>query len=111
MGAGQPPSPLVEALSHSVNTSRRPPRPRVLVLHLRPGQPIREDAFEGFDRSERVRFFGFVQPPLHFAFSPDGTRIAVTARQRITEISVNDGRVRARHHLKVLGPLAWVRGR
>jgi WD40-like Beta Propeller Repeat len=56
--------------------------------------------------------------PAHynFAWSPDGTRLAVTGANGFTEISATDGQVLARHPLPfgtgqdhVTGPLAWLR--
>jgi hypothetical protein len=44
-----------------------------------------------------------------FAWSPDGSRIAVTSGPGVTEISAADGHVLARHRGDdVLGPLAWL---
>lgn len=47
-----------------------------------------------------------------FAWSPDGTRIAVTTNNGIAELSAEDGHRLARHPGdEVLGPLAWLRER
>jgi hypothetical protein len=54
----------------------------------------------------------------NFAWSPDGTRLAVTTAAGFSEIAATDGQVLARHPLSpapgkdfVTGPLAWPRAR
>jgi dipeptidyl aminopeptidase/acylaminoacyl peptidase len=89
--------------------------PRLVALRFPPGRPVRTDALYTFDDA--------LPEPAHdiaddfdldfaFAWSPDGTRIAVTSQRGIAEISAEDGHVLTRHPGEdVFGPLAWLRAR
>lgn len=94
---------------------------RLVVLRLRPGQPAREKTLHVYDvddwrEEEGNEALLSALYNLHFAFawSPDGTLIAVTSMGGVTEISAEDGEVVARpspdrYPRPVHGPLAWLR--
>jgi WD40-like Beta Propeller Repeat len=101
--------------------------PRLVALRLDPGQPVRADELDTYDDKVRLvgtegllpdhYFFEFA-----FAWSPDGTRIAVPSQGEVAEISADDGHVLARlpseRDFEVggqgalfdggYGPLAWL---
>ena len=80
-----------------VDLDRRP-RPRLDVIRFRP---------DGTVRTETLHVYGRTRPAdasqsdagatFAFAWSPDGTRIAVAVEGGVDEISAEDGRVLARH--------------
>lgn len=91
--------------------------PRLLALHLPPGEPTVAETLHVFDARD-WRSEGTLIPAdndLHYAFawSPDGSRLAVTSEGGVAEIAAEDGDVLTRHHgfpgqAGVHGPLAWL---
>lgn len=122
-GVGRPNPPLLEGLAWSpdgrtlaVLSAPEPVGegawPRLLALRLAPAQVRRADTVYVYANdwaSEGSLISG--DNNLHFAaaWSPDGTRIAVTSRGGVAEISAENGEVLARHPgVDVHGPLAWL---
>jgi hypothetical protein len=88
--------------------------PRLVTVQFPPGQPAGADVLHTYDDLTEAqssfllpgRIYGLT---FAFAWSPDGSRIAVTSGPGVTEISAADGHVLARHRGDdVLGPLAWL---
>jgi hypothetical protein len=105
-------------LSAPVYTKGRPRNKRLVVLRLQSGEAVHGDTLHTYDdrdwRSEGLDALLETHYHLHFAFawSPDGTRMAVTSEGGIAEISAEDGSVLARHPgEEIHGPLAWLRKR
>jgi WD40 repeat protein len=91
-------------------------RPRLIALRVPPNQPVRAETLKVYDDWDPGVKVIVVADDYHvafpFAWSPDGTRIAVTSAGGIAEISSEDGEVLARHPGEgVDGPLAWLRER
>jgi WD40 repeat protein len=86
--------------------------PRVVVLRMSPDEPVRAETLVVFedDGSRDGCILGHhLLLDFPFAWSPDGTRIAVLQNFEITEISVQNGEVLARHEaFSVEGPMAWL---
>jgi WD40 repeat protein len=92
--------------------------PRLVAIRLQPGQPAYSDTLHVYDDydwgKKNPGVFVTDDVDLHFAFAwaPDGTRIAVTSKGGIAEISAEDGNVLAEHPGDgIYGPLAWLRER
>lgn len=93
--------------------------PRLVALRVAPDEPVRAETlnvYDDYDAEEKV----CVAPDDYhvafpFAWSPDGTRIAVTRGGGIFEISAENGQVLARHAGEgpegPEGPLAWLPNR
>jgi hypothetical protein len=86
--------------------------PRLVALRVALDEPIRAETLNVYDdlRGEKVCILPHdYQISFPFAWSPDGTRIAVTSGDGITEISAENGEVLARHpSQQPEGPLAWL---
>jgi hypothetical protein len=85
--------------------------PRLVALRLQPGQPVRAETLHVYDDVDMPEATIAWEWSFYFAYawSPDGTRIAVTSKGGITEISAEDGHVLARHQGKGgYGLLAWL---
>ena len=92
--------------------------PRLVALRIQTGRAARPRTLHVYDD---INCHGDLFPlhyPAHynFAWSPDGTRLAVTLADGFDEISATDGKVLARHQMYpapgmdfVTGPLAWLR--
>lgn len=86
--------------------------PRLVALRVAPDEPVRAETLNVYDDDGRER--GCILPGhlifyFPFAWSPDGTRIAVTGGGGIIEISAENGEVLARHPgERPEGPLAWL---
>ena len=92
--------------------------PRLVAIRLQPGQPAHSETLHIYDdydwQKKEPAALGADDDDVHFAFAwaPDGTRIAVTSRGGLAEISAEDGRVLAEQPGDgVHGPLAWLRER
>lgn len=91
--------------------------PRLVALRMPPNEPVRVETLKVYDDWDPGVKVLEVADDYHiafpFAWSPDGTRIAVTSEGRIAEISAEDGEVLARHpgEKGFWGPLAWLRKR
>lgn len=87
---------------------RGTPSPRLLSLDIarRPGQAMALHRYANLSKACVVS--GDYDAAFPFAWSPDGTRIAVTAEDGIIELSVDDGAVLARSPGGSEGPLAWL---
>lgn len=102
--------------------------PRLVALRLRADQPVRAETLHVYGSSdwerhipERRTFQYFITEGVAYAWSPDGTRIAINSPDEIAEISADDGTVLTRHPgeefpvlsqengQEFLGPLAWLR--
>jgi WD40 repeat protein len=107
-----------DSYSYGYSDSASEKRPRLVALRMPPIEPARAETLKVYDDWDpgpgaRVLVssddYHVVFP---FAWSPDGTRIAVTSAGGIAEISAEDGEVLARHPGEgVWGPLAWLRKR
>ena len=87
--------------------------PRLVVLRLEPGKPVRGDTLRVLECDDNCQH-GTVPSNFYvafsFAWSPDGTRVAVNDPGVIIEVAVDDGEVLAvRAGLEAHGPLAWLR--
>jgi hypothetical protein len=86
--------------------------PRLVALRVAPDEPVRAETLNVYDDDGRER--GCILPEhlaldFPFAWSPDGTRIAVIGGGGIIEISAENGEVLARHPVEgPEGPLAWL---
>ena len=110
-------SPDGNSLGVVVATRGRPTRPTLVVLRLRSGEAVRTDVLHAFDDGQHslshLDQLDY-EDEFPFAWSPDGTRIAVSSRDGVAEISAEDGSILARHP----GPdpdghvhdLAWLPG-
>ena len=102
------------------------PLPRLVALRLPPDQPARAETLHVYGRTEWEReetsraFQYFISEGVAYAWSPDGTRIAINSPSWIAEISADDGTVLTRHPAmefpgqtgtpeEFLGPIAWLR--
>jgi hypothetical protein len=88
----------------------------LVALRMPPNEPLRAETLKVYDDWDPGVKLTEVADDYHlafpFAWSPDGTRIAVTSEGGIAEISAEDGEVLARHPGEgVWGPLAWLRKR
>jgi WD40 repeat protein len=88
---------------------------RLVALRLPPGQQVRVDTLHVYDdNKDWPKNHGSLatnDDDLHFnfAWSPDGSRIAVNNRGGIAEISAENGTILVRHSGKDLhAPLAWL---
>jgi hypothetical protein len=86
--------------------------PRLVALRVAPDEPVRAQTLHLYDNFG-VENVCVVSDDYHisfpFAWSPDGTRIAVTRAGGIVEISAENGEVLARHPGDgPEGPLAWL---
>lgn len=87
--------------------------PRLLALRVAPDEPVGAETLNVYDDYDPEGNACIVSENYHidfpFAWSPDGTRIAVTRGGGITEISAENGEVLARHPGEgPEGPLAWL---
>jgi hypothetical protein len=103
---------LVAPPSISITTvTGREPWPRLVALRVAPDEPVRAETVMVYDNASYVNTSILsTNYPLAFPFawSPDGTRIAVLSGDGIAEISAENGEVLARHHPEAIeGPLAW----
>lgn len=75
--------------------------PRLVALRLQPGQPVRAETLHVYDDVDMPGWNILGDWPFYFAtaWSPDGTRIAVTSQDGIAEISAEDGHLLARHRV------------
>lgn len=80
--------------------------PRLVALRLQPGQPVRAETLHVYDDVDMPAWNIAWEWRFYFAsaWSPDGTRIAVTSKGGIAEISAEDGHVLARHRGKAQRP-------
>jgi hypothetical protein len=90
--------------------------PRLVALRMPPNEPVRAETLKVYDDwdpgVELIEVADDYHLAFPFAWSPDGTRIAVTSEGGIAEISAEDGEVMARHPGEgVWGPLAWLQKR
>ena len=99
-GLGWSPDGGSLAVSIATPPLGRPTWPQLIALRFESGEPVRADVLHVYDdvvaagtqlvyEEDYTRFT--------FAWSPDGTRIAVTGSGSVIEISADDGRVLARH--------------
>ena len=99
-GLGWSPDGRSLAVSIATPPLGRPTWPQLIAFRFEPGEPVRTDVLHVYDDvvtagtqlvydEEYTRFT--------FAWSPDGTRIAVTGSGSVVEISADDGRTLARH--------------
>ena len=113
-------------LKYTFQEPGEPVRPRLVALRLRPNQTTHADTLHVYGRTEwergesRRQFQYFITEAVAYAWSPDGTRIAISSPSQIAEISADDGTVLTRHPAKefpvlnrtgedFLGLLAWLR--
>lgn len=84
--------------------------PRLVALRLPPGQPVRAETLHVYDDVDTPAWNLPGHERLFFAsaWSPDGTRIAVTSGDGFAEISAEDGHVLARHRAKEPLLFAWL---
>jgi hypothetical protein len=86
--------------------------PRLVALRLASDEPVRAETLNVYDDESRARgciLADHLRLDFPFAWSPDGTRIAVFSGGGITEISADNGEVLTRHPGEGLaGPLAWL---
>jgi dipeptidyl aminopeptidase/acylaminoacyl peptidase len=86
--------------------------PRVVVLRASPDEPVRAETLIVYDddgNRDGCILAHHLRLDFPFAWSPDGTRIAVLGRDDITEVSVGNGEILARHEAGgAEGPLAWL---
>jgi hypothetical protein len=88
--------------------------PRLMALRVGPDEPVRAERLWVYDDSaganESILSIHYLLA-FPFAWSPDGTRIAVLSGGGIAEISAEDGEVLDRHDPgeEIEGPLAWLR--
>lgn len=86
--------------------------PRLVALRVAPDEPVRADTLNVYDDERRESgciLAHHLRLDFPFAWSPDGTRIAVAGGGEIIEISAEDGEVLARHPgERANGPLAWL---
>ncbi len=92
----------------------RPAWPQLVALRFEPGEPVRAEVLHVYDDVAPAgrRIFTSQYSQFALAWSPDGSRIAVTSDGGVAEISAADGRVLARHPgaagtIDVYG-LAWL---
>lgn len=91
-----------------------PDRPRLVALRVARGEPVLSETLhiyedDGVSGCILSRHFELAFP---FAWSPDGTRIAITTAGAVAEISAEDGEVLVRHpSAGAEGPLAWLHDR
>jgi hypothetical protein len=118
-GLGWSPDGRSLAVSIATPPLGRPTWPQLIAFRFEPGEPVRADVLHVYDdvvatgtqlvyEEDYTRFT--------FAWSPDGTRIAVTGSDSVVEISADDGRILARHPGSggngVAGDaIAWLPGR
>jgi WD40-like Beta Propeller Repeat len=86
--------------------------PRVVVLRASPDEPVGVETqivFEDDGNRDGCILAHHLRLDFPFAWSPDGTRIAIMGRADITEVSAENGDVLARHDaLGAEGPMAWL---
>jgi hypothetical protein len=87
--------------------------PRLVAVRMPSNQPVRAETLKVYDDWAPPEKVFVVPDDYHiafpFAWSPDGTRIAVIGGGGITEISAENGEVLARHEaVGAEGPLAWL---
>jgi WD40-like Beta Propeller Repeat len=92
--------------------------PHLVALRIQTGRATGAETLHVYDDINCHGDLFPVHYPAHynFAWSPDGTRLAVTSAGGFSEISATDGEVLARHTMsfdagedQVTGPLAWLR--
>jgi hypothetical protein len=89
----------------------RPTWPELTVIRFEPGKPARAEVLHVFD--DIVAAGGQLvyeedYDRFAFAWSPDGTRIALAGQGGLLEISAEDGGVLARHPGSSDVDLAWI---
>jgi len=87
--------------------------PRLVALGMAPDEPVRAETLNVYDDYNPEGNVCILPQDYHldfpFAWSPDGTRLAVTGGGGIIEISAESGDVLARHPGEgPEGPLAWL---
>jgi WD40 repeat protein len=84
--------------------------PRLVALRLPPGEPVRPEPLHVYDDVDTPPWNLPGHERLFFAsaWSPDGTRIAVTSGDGFAEISAEDGHVLARHQTEEPLLFAWL---
>jgi WD40 repeat protein len=92
--------------------------PRLVALRIQTGRAADAETLHVYDDIDCHGDLFPIHYPAHynFAWSPDGTRMAVTSAIGFSEISATDGQVLARHPTSpvpgedfLTGPLAWLR--
>jgi len=93
-------SPDGNSLGVVVAPLGRPTRPSLVVLRLQSGEAVRSDVLHVFDDGQHslshLDQLDY-EDEFPFAWSPDGTRIAVSSGDGVAEISPQDGSILARH--------------